>query len=315
VSFDLPAAAEIARHAPMLPAEAVALIVSSNKNVRENCGEILENAGMQVRLSDQPLDALELIHSLNASDAENKTTSLLIIDAGMNRAEGLEFMESLCGGETERLRIIMLAPAGLIDGFERCQQLGIRHWITKPVKAAELLEAVRAVFESSPADAAAAPPVASDLPHAALRVLVADDSSVNRDVAEGLLELRGHSVQVVENGLEAIEAFSNHPFDIILMDVEMPEMDGLTASVKIRDLEKSAGSRVPILAMTAHVLSSVREQCVDAGMDGFISKPIKPAELYQALDAHCPGSRHRDASAELKEDCRPASTASSSALT
>jgi two-component system sensor kinase len=299
-AFDLPAGVEAAFEPPQFPADAEALVISSNRHVRENCGEILFGAGMRVRLSEQPLDALDLIHSLNAGD-EDAPPTVLIIDVGINSAEGLEFMESLRGEETERLRTIMLAPAGLAGGFERCQELGIRHWITKPVKAAELLAAVQAAFEYSPADTIAA---AQPAQHAqvSLRVLVADDSPVNREVAAGLLELRGHSVQVAENGFEAIEAFRNQTFDIILMDVEMPEMDGLTAAAKIREWEKSTGAHVSILAMTAHVLSNVREECNDSGMDGFISKPIKPDELYQALDQYCSRTSAQN-STEPKEEC------------
>jgi CheY-like chemotaxis protein len=100
--------------------------------------------------------------------------------------------------------------------------------------------------------------------------------------------MHGHSVHVAENGIEAVEAFKNHNFDLILMDVEMPEMDGLTASTRIREIEKEQPRRVPILAMTAHVMDSVRVQCMESGMDGYVSKPIQPEELFDALRTFCP---------------------------
>jgi two-component system sensor kinase len=118
-----------------------------------------------------------------------------------------------------------------------------------------------------------------------LRVLVVDDAAVNQEVAAGLLELHGHTVAVANNGREAVEAFRREAFDVVLMDVEMPEMDGLTATIRIRELESESGTRIPIIAMTAHALKGFREQCVDAGMDGYISKPIQPAELFDAVES------------------------------
>jgi CheY-like chemotaxis protein len=176
----------------------------------------------------------------------------------------------------------------LIDGFERCQRLGIQHCLTKPVKAAELLEAVQASLErrSEQADDTSADTRKQN--STSLHVLVADDSPVNQEVTAGLLALRGHTVQTADDGREAVEAFFAQKFDIVFMDVEMPEMDGLTAARRIRELEKQSEGRVPILAMTAHVLNSIKMQCLDAGMDGYISKPIQPDELYEALEIHCP---------------------------
>ena len=149
------------------------------------------------------------------------------------------------------------------------------------------MEAVQAALGSYSADAVIVSSDSVKPKKSGLRVLVADDSPVNQEVTLGLLELRGHTVQVADNGREAVEAFRKHAFDVILMDVEMPEMDGLTAAATIRGLEKEGNHRVPILAMTAHVLNSVKEQCLDAGMDGYISKPIEPEELYQALETYC----------------------------
>lgn len=125
---------------------------------------------------------------------------------------------------------------------------------------------------------------------APLRVLVVDDASVNQDVAAGLLELHGHTVEVADNGRDAIEAFRRQPFDVVLMDVEMPEMDGITATARIRELEDPTGTRVPIIAMTAHTLTGFREHCVESGMDGYISKPIQPAELFEAVESLATGA-------------------------
>ena len=127
----------------------------------------------------------------------------------------------------------------------------------------------------------------------AIRVLVVDDSSFMRGAIARHIQkdARFQVVGVAVNGREAVvKAMELRP-DVITMDVEMPEMDGLTAAAMIRGLEEGGNTRVPILAMTAHVVNSVKEQCLDAGMDGYISKPIQPAELYQALETYCPHLR------------------------
>jgi CheY-like chemotaxis protein len=118
---------------------------------------------------------------------------------------------------------------------------------------------------------------------ASLRILLAEDNRVNQVLAVRLLEKRGHRVVVVANGREAVETWKAQPFDAILMDVQMPEMNGLEATRLIRRIEKDSGRHVPVIAMTAHAMKGDRQRCLDAGMDEYISKPIKPGELYVLL--------------------------------
>jgi two-component system sensor histidine kinase/response regulator len=117
-----------------------------------------------------------------------------------------------------------------------------------------------------------------------LRVLLAEDNPVTQKLATSLLTMRGHEVTAVENGMQAVEAWRRTPFDVVLMDIHMPEMDGLTATAVIRDLEKSLGRRTPIVAMTARVLRGDREQCLAAGMDAYVAKPISPAALFITME-------------------------------
>ena len=117
-----------------------------------------------------------------------------------------------------------------------------------------------------------------------LRVLLAEDNPVGQKLAASLLTKRGHAVTVVENGLQAVEAWRRTPFDVVLMDINMPEMDGLAATVEIRRLEQSLGRRTPIVAMTARVLREDREQCLAAGMDAYVAKPISPAALFITME-------------------------------
>jgi two-component system sensor histidine kinase/response regulator len=119
-----------------------------------------------------------------------------------------------------------------------------------------------------------------------LRILLAEDNAVNRRLAQILLQKQGHSVATAENGREAVRLFGVEPFDLILMDVQMPEMDGLEATAAIRTLEEtSSRRRIPIAALTAHAMTSDRERCVAAGMDGYITKPIDPDELFRTIQA------------------------------
>ena len=120
-----------------------------------------------------------------------------------------------------------------------------------------------------------------------LRILLAEDGKANQTMAVGLLQKWGHSVELAENGLEVIEAYQRDAFDVILMDVQMPKMDGLEATRTIRELENESGHHIPIVAMTAHAMKGDRERCLAAGMDDYVSKPVRKPELYRALGALC----------------------------
>ena len=119
--------------------------------------------------------------------------------------------------------------------------------------------------------------------HARLRVLLAEDNAVNRMVAVRLLEKRGHTVVAVENGREALHALDREPFDVVMMDVQMPEMDGLEATAAVRAREGVQGGHVPIVALTAHAMKGDRERCLEAGMDAYVSKPVNAEELFATL--------------------------------
>jgi CheY-like chemotaxis protein len=119
-----------------------------------------------------------------------------------------------------------------------------------------------------------------------LRVLVAEDNAVNQRLASRLLEKRGHRVTVMVNGREALEALEKQTFDLILMDVQMPEMDGFEATSAIREREKHTGAHIPIIALTAHAMKGDMERCLAAGMDGYLSKPIRPQDLDEILETY-----------------------------
>src|SRR5262249_54019705 len=161
-------------------------------------------------------------------------------------------------------------------------ELGIAASLTKPVKQADLLKAiVRALGMPLPEDQTGESKFPGSIPSGRrLRVLIAEDNLVNQKLAARLLEKRGHRVVVVSNGREALAAWNAQPFDVILMDVQMPEIDGLEAASAIRREEAAHGGHIPIVAMTAYAMKGDRENCLAAGMDRYISKPIRAHELF-----------------------------------
>jgi CheY-like chemotaxis protein/HPt (histidine-containing phosphotransfer) domain-containing protein len=154
--------------------------------------------------------------------------------------------------------------------------------LLKPVKASELLDAIARTLGS--AETAAPSPAAACPADRRLRILLAEDSVVNQRLAVALLEKRGHSVVVAGSGEEAVEAVARQPVDLVLMDLEMPGMTGLEATAIIRQAEHAAGGHMPIIAMTAHAIRGDRERCLAGGMDGYVSKPIRVHELFEAID-------------------------------
>jgi two-component system sensor histidine kinase/response regulator len=178
--------------------------------------------------------------------------------------------------------LLMLTSAGQRGDAVRCRALGIAGYLTKPVSQFQLVDAMRLALGRT-AEASSAVELITrhtllENPRQ-LRILLAEDNLINQKVARRMLEKEHHSVTVVGNGREALKALERQPFDLILMDIQMPEMDGLQATIAIREEEQKGKERIPIIALTAHVMSGDRERCLAAGMDGYASKPISIAEL------------------------------------
>jgi two-component system, sensor histidine kinase and response regulator len=157
-------------------------------------------------------------------------------------------------------------------------------YLIKPLRQSVLREAIEAAL-GAPAVASPAPSRSAEPADRSRRVLVADDNPVNRLLVVRLLEKRGHAVVVATNGREAVAALDHDTFDLVLMDIQMPEMDGLQATAEIRRREATGGGHLPIVALTAHAMKGDRERFLEAGMDGYLSKPVRPADLYRVLDA------------------------------
>jgi CheY-like chemotaxis protein len=188
--------------------------------------------------------------------------------------------------------IILLTFAGHREDQARARSAGAVAAVTKPVKQSELWDAIVTALHV-PGRQKTRPSAARSTArgtHRKLRVLVAEDTPVNQELVLQLLERRGHSVIVAENGKQAIAALEKHKFDLVVMDVQMPEMGGIEATEEIRRKEKSNGGHIPIFAMTAHAMPGDRERCLAAGMDGYIPKPIDPKLFTQIIESGVPPS-------------------------
>ncbi len=209
---------------------------------------------------------------------------LAIVDCGGADGDGRQSIERIQQAAAESgCTMIVLVPAGRTRLAADCRCLPRTQFIAKPAKESELIDAIRAALGDNRREAPRGTAVAAGI--RPLRILLAEDGAVNQEVAVGLLRLRGHEVEIAENGKEAIAALGRQTFDVVLMDLEMPEMDGLEAAAAIRGKELTDGGHVPIVAMTAHAVKGFRERCLEAGMDDYITKPINPEELFQTVES------------------------------
>ncbi|HZV60376.1 MAG TPA: response regulator [Candidatus Eremiobacteraceae bacterium] len=212
---------------------------------------------------------------------------LILLDAQMPEMDGFALAECIKRNpEWKSATIMMLSSAGQRGDAKRCRELGVAAYLTKPVRQAELLDAILAALGTKPREKAEVPLV----PRHSLResgerlqILLVEDNTVNQMLAVRLLEKRGHTVVVAENGKEALAVLEKQSFDLVFMDVQMPVMDGLQATAAIREREKKTGRHIPVIAMTAHAMVGDRELCIAAGMDNYITKPIMPDELSNIL--------------------------------
>jgi signal transduction histidine kinase/CheY-like chemotaxis protein len=213
--------------------------------------------------------------------------SLVITDVNMPGTDGFGLVEEI--RKHPRLSdttIVMLTSAGQRGDAARCRQLNVGAYLTKPIGETELLDAILRVLGSKPQIKGPGLVTRHTLREekSALRILLAEDNEVNQKLAVRLLEKRGHSVAVANNGREALEWLDRETFDVALLDVQMPEVDGFEATAEIRKREQATHLHLPIIAMTAYAMQGDRERCLAAGMDGYIAKPIQPRRLFEALD-------------------------------
>jgi CheY-like chemotaxis protein/HPt (histidine-containing phosphotransfer) domain-containing protein len=260
------------------------LVVDDNATNRATLVEMLRSWEVQVAAVEGAEAALAL---LDERGAKSEPFAAALIDAGLPGVDGFALAEAIQTRHPSQVRhLLMLLTSGdrSVD-VSRCEALAIDGYLMKPVDPSELFEALTRVLDAGgiePGASAAAP--AGPEAVTGLRVLLAEDSLYNQTLAIGLLQRRGHSVTVANNGAEAVALSGAQPFDLVLMDVQMPEVDGLEATRRIRERERATGGHVPIMAMTAQAIKGDRERCLEAGMDEYLSKPVRSAQLYAAID-------------------------------
>jgi CheY-like chemotaxis protein len=268
------------------------LIVDDNETNRHILAEMCRNWGLQPATAP---NADEALAALRTAQQESASYPLVLVDADMPGVDGFAFVQEVVRDTGLAGRIIMMLTSGNRPGeIARCEQLGAAAYLLKPIKQSELFDAVVLALgittpEEEPVAAPPAPPAPPPLP--ALRVLVVEDSLVNQKLAVGLLEKRGHRVAVANHGREALAATESQEFDVVLMDLQMPEMDGYEATAAIRARERFTGRHLPIIAMTAHAMKGDRERCLEADMDAYIVKPIRAQRLLETIAAVLRGER------------------------
>ena len=262
------------------------VVVDDNLTNRRILTDMLYGWGM---LPAPPASGPEALAHLRRGVHRGQPFSLVLTDVHMPDMDGFELVARIHeSSELTNTVILMLTSGDRGDDIARCKQLGIATYLTKPVRRAELRMAIiSAIAGRSPRAHAATSNTGTSTQEAkaacSLRILLTEDNIVNQRVALRILEKAGHRVTIAENGRVALSLLGEKPFDLILMDVQMPEMDGFKATALIRALEKDTGRHIPIIAMTAHAMAGDRERCLAAGMDSYISKPVTASALLELV--------------------------------
>jgi signal transduction histidine kinase/DNA-binding response OmpR family regulator len=267
------------------------LVVDDNATNRRILQELLTNWGMKPTAVDGSAAALS---ALRAAAVAGEPFPVVLLDYMMPEKDGIALAEEIRRlPELTGVTLIMLSSVGGSQERARSREAGVSAFLTKPIKQSELLRTLSCSLDASLAEAGrSAPCFSSPAPTSRrpLRLLLAEDNAVNQKLAVTLLEKWGHIVVKANNGREAVAAHQRQPFDVVLMDVQMPEMDGFEATAAIRAWENRTALHTPIVAMTAHAMKGDREHCIEKGMDGYVSKPLQPQALFDVLQVLAPAA-------------------------
>ncbi|MBF0508233.1 MAG: PAS domain S-box protein [Deltaproteobacteria bacterium] len=265
------------------------LVADDNKTSRRMLKEMLTSWQIKPVTVESGMAALAALRHIGESEGPFE---LILLDAYMPGIDGFDLAERILKWpDYSKVKIIILTPVGVRGDANRCQELGIAAYLLKPVKQSDLLSAIIRVMGTPQKPDQRPQLVTRYALHSdtrTLHLLLVEDNPVNLKLASHILKKQGHTLATAKTGLEALEALKKSNFDLILMDVQMPEMDGLEATRAIREKEKQIGGHIPIVAMTAYAMKGDRERCFEAGMDGYLSKPIDPQELFRTIDSFFP---------------------------
>jgi PAS domain S-box-containing protein len=259
------------------------LIIDDNTTNRRIVREMLQPAGVAV---DEAPGANDGLAALRQAVRDGRPYALAVIDAQMPGRDGFQLATDVRADiDLAGTRLLMLTSAGQRGDQQRCRDTGIEGYLTKPATRADLLEMIAALLPGDDGPAAHAELLTRHSiaeSRRRLYILIAEDNPVNQEVAATMLRKRGHRVDGVANGREAVAAVARVPYDLVLMDIQMPEMDGFEATERIR--AGSARADVPIIALTAHALTGERERCLANGMTGYLSKPFRAHDLFAVVE-------------------------------
>ncbi len=275
---------------PQIPLEAEelsglsALVIDDNQTNRRILEGILTSWEMRPVLADDGEEGLAL---LRASRDEGALFPVVLIDACMPGVDGFEVARQIRNDPTfSSAMVMMLTSSDRVKDQQRCREIGVDVYLVKPIRRDDLLTAVLDALGRRDLQrpvTAPAQPAGTTGPGSSLRVLLVEDNFVNRRLAQHLLQRRGHQVTAATNGAQALERWVECEYDLVLMDVQMPVMDGLKATAEIRRRERATGGHVSICAMTAHAMKGDEQRCLAAGMDAYLSKPISPDLLWETI--------------------------------
>jgi signal transduction histidine kinase/CheY-like chemotaxis protein len=254
------------------------LIIDDNATNRRILSELTRQWKMKPHTCDSGESGLA---ELSRAAAEGNPYRLLLLDEQMPGMDGMEVLDRIrLNPALQSGVIMMLTSSDRVESGALCREMGVGTYLVKPISSSDLLGSIRlAIGVHTPASTVTLPAAGISASSLSLRILLAEDNLVNQKVAMGMLGKMGHRITLATNGLEALEQWRQGDFDLILMDVQMPEMTGLQATMQIRR-EEAIGAHVPIVAMTASAMSEERDRCLAAGMDDFISKPVS----YQVIE-------------------------------
>jgi len=265
-----------------------ALVVDDNASTRQIIQEIIENWGM---LSETASGTEEAQHIISQAEASGKIFHLVLVDSEMPGSNGHALCRWIKNRKAFDSNVVMMLSLASFREHSDLQDLNIKAGITKPIRPSDLLNAIitalgiKEPVAEVPLEAPELMPSASKR---SLRILVAEDTPFNQKFILRLLGRWGHQAVIADNGRLALDALAKDNYDLVLMDVQMPEMDGFETTKTIRESEKQTGQHIPIIAMTAHAMKGDRERCLEAGMDDYISKPISSDTLLETIRAIVP---------------------------
>ncbi len=260
------------------------LVVDDNETNRVMLESVLTNWRMCPSIAT---DGRTAYAAMKDATAMGRPFALVLLDALMPDMDGFAVAERIKNDpQLSGATIMMLSSADRSSDAARCRSLGVACYLSKPISQSELFDAMHTALSAAPRSGSAAPRTAdSDVGfgHRPLRILLAEDNVVNQRVAVKTLEKRGHTVALANDGRAAVNALKRESFDLVLMDVQMPEMDGFEATAAIRESERSSGKHTPIVALTAHAMKGDQERCLAAGMDAYVSKPLRVTDLFETI--------------------------------